>query len=175
MWTICDTHSITGPRGRPHARRRHHFLSKAFRLGAAVAITSPLACLMEVPLSHGSQGRIPQGRGFYTTIEDRREAIRLAVRSAGSEDMVLICGKGHETYLIVGEVARHFDDREERCKRCGNTHLGDAIVPGCLYLWKFADDRRGAPWLSVKGGSTGRPRQGMLSFPFFIPWLEVPR
>jgi UDP-N-acetylmuramoyl-L-alanyl-D-glutamate--2,6-diaminopimelate ligase len=61
----------------------------------------------------GSQDRIPQGRGFYTIIEDRRAAIRLAVRSAGRDDTVLICGKGHETYQIVGDVVRHFDDREE--------------------------------------------------------------
>ncbi len=40
-------------------------------------------------------------------------AIRLAVGASGVEDTVLICGKGHETYQIVGDTVRHFDDREE--------------------------------------------------------------
>jgi UDP-N-acetylmuramoyl-L-alanyl-D-glutamate--2,6-diaminopimelate ligase len=58
-------------------------------------------------------GRAPEGRGLYTIVEDRAAAIRLAVASAGPDDTVLICGKGHETYQIVGDTVRHFDDREE--------------------------------------------------------------
>ncbi len=57
--------------------------------------------------------RVPEGRGLYTTVEDRRDAIRLAIASARAEDTVLICGKGHETQQIVGDTVRHFDDREE--------------------------------------------------------------
>jgi UDP-N-acetylmuramoyl-L-alanyl-D-glutamate--2,6-diaminopimelate ligase len=56
---------------------------------------------------------VPEGRGHYTVVEDRAAAIRLAVSAAGPDDTVLICGKGHETYQIVGDVVRHFDDREE--------------------------------------------------------------
>ena len=43
---------------------------------------------------------------------DRRAAIHLAVGAAGPADGVLIAGKGHEDYQIVGTVKRHFDDRE---------------------------------------------------------------
>ena len=59
-----------------------------------------------------AKGR-PKNGGLYTTIEDRRAAIRLAVRAAGPEDTVVICGKGHENYQIVGRERLHLDDREE--------------------------------------------------------------
>jgi UDP-N-acetylmuramoyl-L-alanyl-D-glutamate--2,6-diaminopimelate ligase len=43
---------------------------------------------------------------------DRRKAIRAALESAGETDIVLIAGKGHETYQIVSGVAVPFDDRQ---------------------------------------------------------------
>jgi UDP-N-acetylmuramoyl-L-alanyl-D-glutamate--2,6-diaminopimelate ligase len=46
-------------------------------------------------------------------IIDRREAINTAVAMAAPEDIILIAGKGHETYQIVGGERLHFDDREE--------------------------------------------------------------
>lgn len=46
-------------------------------------------------------------------IVDRREAIRQAVALAGPEDIILVAGKGHETYQDVKGVKSHFDDREE--------------------------------------------------------------
>lgn len=46
-------------------------------------------------------------------ITDRREAIRTAMRMAKPESVVLIAGKGHETYQEVKGVRHHFDDREE--------------------------------------------------------------
>lgn len=46
-------------------------------------------------------------------ITDRREAIRHAVSLAGPEDIILIAGKGHETYQEVKGIKSHFDDREE--------------------------------------------------------------
>jgi UDP-N-acetylmuramoyl-L-alanyl-D-glutamate--2,6-diaminopimelate ligase len=47
------------------------------------------------------------------TVEaDRRAAIGLALRQAREGDVVIIAGKGHETYQIIGEVKRHFDDCE---------------------------------------------------------------
>jgi len=46
-------------------------------------------------------------------IPDRRQAIRTAVADAGPGDVVLIAGKGHENYQILGEKRIHFDDREE--------------------------------------------------------------
>jgi UDP-N-acetylmuramoyl-L-alanyl-D-glutamate--2,6-diaminopimelate ligase len=44
---------------------------------------------------------------------DRRKAIQAAIRNAGPDDLVAICGKGHEDYQVVGTKRRHFDDRQE--------------------------------------------------------------
>ncbi|HSN05134.1 MAG TPA: UDP-N-acetylmuramoyl-L-alanyl-D-glutamate--2,6-diaminopimelate ligase [Nitrospira sp.] len=49
---------------------------------------------------------------MYRKIADRREAIGVAVREARAGDMVLIAGKGHEDYQIIGTTKHHFDDRE---------------------------------------------------------------
>jgi UDP-N-acetylmuramoyl-L-alanyl-D-glutamate--2,6-diaminopimelate ligase len=48
----------------------------------------------------------------YLVVSDRREAIHSAVRKAKAGDVVLIAGKGHETYQIIGHDKFHFDDRE---------------------------------------------------------------
>ncbi|HEX8557593.1 MAG TPA: cyanophycin synthetase, partial [Pyrinomonadaceae bacterium] len=48
----------------------------------------------------------------YLKITDRREAIHRAVAEARPGDIVVIAGKGHEDYQIVGAERRHFDDRE---------------------------------------------------------------
>lgn len=54
-----------------------------------------------------------EARRRTLTITDRREAIRTAVALAKEGDVVLVAGKGHETYQIVNGVSSHFDDREE--------------------------------------------------------------
>lgn len=45
-------------------------------------------------------------------IGDRRQAIAAAIASLGSKDVVLIAGKGHEDYQIVGTTKHHFSDHE---------------------------------------------------------------
>jgi len=48
----------------------------------------------------------------YVAIADRQEAIAHAIAVAQPRDTVVIAGKGHEDYQIVGQTRRHFDDRE---------------------------------------------------------------
>lgn len=48
----------------------------------------------------------------YRLVPDRREAIAAAIREARRGDIVLIAGKGHEDYQIIGTKKFHFDDRE---------------------------------------------------------------
>jgi UDP-N-acetylmuramoyl-L-alanyl-D-glutamate--2,6-diaminopimelate ligase len=54
---------------------------------------------------------IDQGRGYAIEL-DREKAIDLAIASSGPGDCVLIAGKGHETYQVIGAHTSHFDDRE---------------------------------------------------------------
>ena len=60
-------------------------------------------------------GLDPKAR--YLRIADRAEAIRTASMLAAAGDILLVAGKGHETYQIVGNENRRFDDREE-VSRC---------------------------------------------------------
>ena len=48
----------------------------------------------------------------YTVIEDRREAIAWAIDHHKPGDLIILAGKGHETYQIVGREKRHMDERE---------------------------------------------------------------
>jgi UDP-N-acetylmuramoyl-L-alanyl-D-glutamate--2,6-diaminopimelate ligase len=52
-------------------------------------------------------------RRVYTVIPDRREAVRFGVSQAQAGDIVLIAGKGHEDYQIIGTTKYPFDDRLE--------------------------------------------------------------
>ena len=52
------------------------------------------------------------GRAKSLFIEDREEAIRTAVMIAGPGTTILLAGKGHETYQIIGTEKRHFDEKE---------------------------------------------------------------
>ncbi|MEG0442943.1 MAG: UDP-N-acetylmuramoyl-L-alanyl-D-glutamate--2,6-diaminopimelate ligase [Carnobacterium sp.] len=52
----------------------------------------------------------------YQMIPDRRTAIQAAVDQATTDDIILIAGKGHEDYQIIGHEKHHFDDVEEAKK-----------------------------------------------------------
>ena len=49
----------------------------------------------------------------YVVIENRREAIRWAMDHAEKDDIIVLAGKGHETYQVLGKEKTHLDEREE--------------------------------------------------------------
>lgn len=51
--------------------------------------------------------------GKITIEPDRRAAIRMVIGMARPGDVVLLAGKGHENYQIIGTTKHHFDDVEE--------------------------------------------------------------
>lgn len=55
----------------------------------------------------------------YRVVVDRKEAIEEAIKSAKKDDIVIIAGKGHENYQIIGKTKYHFDDKEI-AKECLN-------------------------------------------------------
>jgi UDP-N-acetylmuramoyl-L-alanyl-D-glutamate--2,6-diaminopimelate ligase len=94
--------------------------SKRALMGAAAAEYSDLVYLTsdnprtEDPLKILDEAEVGL-RGFttpYTKIADRRVAIREAIATAQPGDLVVIAGKGHEDYQIIGKETFHFDDRE---------------------------------------------------------------
>ncbi|MBR2367835.1 MAG: UDP-N-acetylmuramoyl-L-alanyl-D-glutamate--2,6-diaminopimelate ligase [Alistipes sp.] len=58
----------------------------------------------------------------YLRITDRGEAIRTAAMLAKAGDIILIAGKGHEDYQIIGHQKHHFDDREKIREAFASTH-----------------------------------------------------
>ncbi len=82
----------------------------------------PLAILADVEVGLASLTKVPAeelfakraaGRPCYATVADRREAIRLAIAGAAPEDTIVLAGKGHEDYQIIGREKFPFDDRVE--------------------------------------------------------------
>jgi UDP-N-acetylmuramoyl-L-alanyl-D-glutamate--2,6-diaminopimelate ligase len=87
----------------------------AARLSDVVVITSdnprgedPAQIIEEV--MRGAEPEARQSNARAVTVVDRREAIRRAVAEAAAGDVVLIAGKGHEKYQVIGTVTLPFDD-----------------------------------------------------------------
>ncbi len=109
--------TLMGCGGDRDRKKRPLMAAAALRASDYVVMTSdnprtedPASILREVEsgaaLAPGSDGR-------WRSILDRREAIRAIVAEAREGDAVIIAGKGHETYQILGVERTAFDDREE--------------------------------------------------------------
>ena len=71
----------------------------------------PIAIIAEVEKGLIAAGRTRSENGGYIVEADRRAAIRVALKIAKAGDAVLIAGKGHEDYQLVGGRVLSFDDR----------------------------------------------------------------
>jgi UDP-N-acetylmuramoyl-L-alanyl-D-glutamate--2,6-diaminopimelate ligase len=101
--------------------KRPRMARVAEELADEVVITSdnPRSERPEAIIEEICAGLSAGGRSRATVEPDRRKAIGLAVELAGGGDVVLIAGKGHETYQVLGDQRVHFDDVEEAAKAVG--------------------------------------------------------
>ena len=58
------------------------------------------------------EGLTPEQQNRHLRITDRRQAIKTAVRTARPGTIILVAGKGHETYQDIKGAKTHFDDKE---------------------------------------------------------------
>ncbi|MSP15299.1 MAG: UDP-N-acetylmuramoyl-L-alanyl-D-glutamate--2,6-diaminopimelate ligase [Myxococcales bacterium] len=98
-------------------RAKRPLMGRVVAEGADLAFVTSDNPRTEEPLSildmivagvHAGAARAP-----HVVEPDRRRAIALAVAEARAGDVVLVAGKGHEDYQIIGTTKHHFDDREE--------------------------------------------------------------
>ncbi|MBO5267590.1 MAG: UDP-N-acetylmuramoyl-L-alanyl-D-glutamate--2,6-diaminopimelate ligase, partial [Muribaculaceae bacterium] len=107
--------TVCGCGGDRDRGKRPIMAAEAARRSDRVILTSdnprsedPLAIIDEMRAGLDDEAR---KRTFSVT--DRAEAIRLAAELANAGDIILVAGKGHETYQIIGNETHHFDDREQ--------------------------------------------------------------
>ena len=102
----------------------------AVQLSDVVVLTSdnprtedPAAILREVEVGV-KEALAERAHVQYQMMPDRRAAIAAAIQEAKPGDMVLIAGKGHEDYQILGTTKYHFDDREVARETIGTIRSG---------------------------------------------------
>ena len=101
--------------------KRPEMAAVAERLADTLVITSdnPRTEDPEAIINEIRSGLSVKGLAKSIFITDRREAIRTAILTAPDRATVLLAGKGHETYQVIGKEKRHFDEKEivlETCK-----------------------------------------------------------
>ncbi|MGE5184786.1 MAG: UDP-N-acetylmuramoyl-L-alanyl-D-glutamate--2,6-diaminopimelate ligase [Acidobacteriota bacterium] len=163
--------------------------TKRPKMGAAVAELADLAVVTsDNPRTEDPRAIIDQilpavPKPFFVDV-DRRTAIRAAIAEATPGDVVVIAGKGHEDYQILGKEKIHFDDREEAAAAAterefrllvglardaggephgdGNTQIDRIVIdsraarPGALYVAIKGDKHDGHAFCAdaVKAGAT---------------------
>jgi UDP-N-acetylmuramoyl-L-alanyl-D-glutamate--2,6-diaminopimelate ligase len=107
--------TVVGAGGDRDRTKRPKMASIAAEGSTKVILTSdnPRTENPEKILDDMEAGIGPELKRKTLRIADRREAIKTAVMLANRGDVILIAGKGHETYQEVNGVRHHFDDREE--------------------------------------------------------------
>jgi UDP-N-acetylmuramoyl-L-alanyl-D-glutamate--2,6-diaminopimelate ligase len=110
--------SVVGAGGDRDRTKRPKMAAIAATGSSRVILTSdnPRSEDPEKILDEMEEGITPDLKKKVLRITDRREAIKTAVMMANDGDVVLVAGKGHETYQEIKGVRNHFDDREELIK-----------------------------------------------------------
>jgi UDP-N-acetylmuramoyl-L-alanyl-D-glutamate--2,6-diaminopimelate ligase len=105
---------VFGAGGDRDKTKRPRMGEVAIRLADYVIVTSdnPRSENPKTIMDEIKAGILPSGKTSFELIEDRKEAIVTALRMARRGDAVLIAGKGHETYQIIGAEKVHFSDQE---------------------------------------------------------------
>jgi MurE/MurF fusion protein len=145
--------------------------TKRPKMGAAVAELADLAVVTsDNPRTEDPRRIIEQilpavPKPFFVDV-DRRVAIRAAITEATPGDVVLIAGKGHEDYQIIGTTKTHFDDREEAAAAAGEREHrivaglardvgGEVLGDGSLRCDRVVIDSRGvapgALYVAIRG------------------------
>jgi UDP-N-acetylmuramoyl-L-alanyl-D-glutamate--2,6-diaminopimelate ligase len=104
--------TVVGCGGDRDKTKRPKMASIATQLSNQVILTSdnprtedPIQILKDMEI-----GISPEHFKRYVTITDRLQAIKAACQMAEENDIILIAGKGHETYQIIGKTKIDFDD-----------------------------------------------------------------
>lgn len=111
----AQTITVCGAGGDRDRGKRPIMAADAARRSDRVILTSdnPRSEDPQAIIDEMMAGLDAEGMSRTLGIPDRRTAIRTASMLARPGDVILIAGKGHETYQIVGTVKHHFDDHEE--------------------------------------------------------------
>ncbi len=118
--------------------KRPRMARTAERLADAVYVTSdnPRTEAPGAIIDDILAGFTATGRGRAVIEPDRRAAIGRIIADAGPDDVVLIAGKGHEDYQIIGAEKTHFDDVEEATRALAARPDSDD--------WAAGDDESGS-------------------------------
>ena len=131
--------------------------TKRVKMGAAVARAADLAVVTsDNPRTEDPDAIIRMVLAGvpdpFFVHRDRRKAIRAAVAEAVPGDIVLIAGKGHEDYQVLGTTKVHFDDREEAAEAA---RLREPVaVDGHTFSRVVIDSRIAAPgdlYVAIRG------------------------
>jgi UDP-N-acetylmuramoyl-L-alanyl-D-glutamate--2,6-diaminopimelate ligase len=107
---------------------------KRAKMGAIAArLADQIILTSDNPRSEAPEGILDdieggmKGATNYERITDRREAIARTIGDASNGDVIVIAGKGHESYQVIGDQVIHFDDREEAERALAMRHKNRAI------------------------------------------------
>ena len=107
--------TVVGCGGNRDTTKRPEMAAVAAKMSDKVILTSdnPRNEDPDEIIRQMKEGLDEEAKRHVLSITNRREAIRTAVALASKGDIILLAGKGHESYQEINGVKNHFDDKEE--------------------------------------------------------------